>query len=54
MKPTAVTTITMAPNYDLFYGVEIATLCIAVVCFTLRLSNRIIKIIFGLVGTMSP
>ncbi|KAL1593995.1 hypothetical protein SLS59_009024 [Nothophoma quercina] len=33
----------MAPNYGLFYSVEITTLCIAVICFTLRLSNRSIK-----------
>ncbi|KZM18321.1 uncharacterized protein EKO05_0006799 [Ascochyta rabiei] len=33
----------MAPNYGLFYGVEITTLCVAVICITLRLSNRSIK-----------
>ncbi|KAF2624992.1 hypothetical protein BU25DRAFT_460801 [Macroventuria anomochaeta] len=33
----------MAPNYGLFYGVEITTICVAVICFTLRLSNRSIK-----------
>ncbi|KAH6644784.1 hypothetical protein C7974DRAFT_27815 [Boeremia exigua] len=33
----------MAPNYGLFYGVEITTLCVAIICFTLRLSNRYVK-----------
>ncbi|KAF2997826.1 hypothetical protein E8E13_000858 [Curvularia kusanoi] len=33
----------MAPNFTLFYGVEITTLSISLICFTLRLSNRYLK-----------
>jgi hypothetical protein len=43
------TPVIMAPNYGLFYGVGITTLCIAVICFTLRLSNRFIKRVISFV-----
>lgn len=48
-EPPAVTTVNMAPNYGLFYGVEITTLCVAVICFSLRLSNRSIKNVISFV-----
>jgi hypothetical protein len=40
----------MAPNYSLFYGVEGTTFAIAVICFSLRLSNRYLKKICTLVS----
>ena len=43
----------MAPNYSLFYGVEGTTLAIAVICFSLRLSNRYLKKICTLVSVIS-
>lgn len=43
----------MAPNYGLFYGIEITTLCVALICFTLRLSNRYLKKISTFVSTRS-
>ena len=52
MKLSAIATVTMAPNYGLFYGVEITTLCVAVICFTLRLSNRSIKKVISIVSTI--
>jgi len=58
-EPTAigdrkpVTFVTMAPNYQTFYAVEITTLCLAVLCFTLRLSNRYVKKIITFVSNQS-